>query len=78
MLYIILYYIILYYIILYYIILYYIILSQSYETTVVYAVNRWPNRRYAAHTCLLLHLLMDLFTQFNKTECKFCFKHRIV
>ena len=47
--YIILYYIILHYIILYYIILYYIILY--YGTTVLYAVRRWPKRRYLAHDC---------------------------
>ena len=52
--YIILYYIILYYIILYYIILYYIILYQTYEITVIYAVRRWPKRRYAAHSSLYI------------------------
>ena len=36
---------------LYYFILYYIIL-QSYGTTVVYAIRRWPKRRYAAHHCI--------------------------
>ena len=45
--YIILHFIILYYVILYYIILYYIILY--YGTTVVYAVRRWPKRRYETH-----------------------------
>jgi hypothetical protein len=32
---------------------YYIILYYN-GTTVVYAVRRWPKRRYAAHTCILL------------------------
>ena len=52
--YYIIFYIILYYI-LFYIILYYIIIlytiSQYYGTTVVYAVCRWSQRRYATHTC---------------------------
>jgi len=34
------------------IILYYNIILLYYGTAVVYAVRRWPKRRYAAHDCI--------------------------
>jgi len=46
------------------------IIIYSYGTTVVYAVRRWPKRRYAAHTCiyLFLFILFGLFSDCQYTK----------
>jgi len=50
-----------------------------YRTTVVFAVRRWPERRYAAHNCIvriwwsngLLPLLQHRFIAFSKCHGNF-------
>jgi len=46
-------------------ILYYnIVISKSFGTTVLYAVHRWPKRRYEAHNCYLCVFLQEVWNQY--------------